>query len=328
MYMSLNLSTIRNAVYNLGGIVQPASGVEENLLPDIQANFVKGRPVDEGFIPVSPPQFGLNLASFGAVTSHTFLIAEIGGNGILIPLHYSNIAAVILLRETGYLRQALTPLLESYLLVPMNKVPNTDAVHELAGYGIPFLDTECDSDAFEEMRRSAYRRAKHAAVELISRQILGWRGHYGGEGQVVGIAGTYDDILPDVWGADILTISDASSVLASEAEGFVGSLPLGHMTHPFEVDDGRRYFYLRLRDNTLKDPGYGLIRIEFMPTEGVGDVDYAKALAFYILRERIPVNPAWKGNSNQIYPLTACLNYMTDFIASPETVNAYFGRRE
>ena len=65
-----------------------------------------------------------------------------------------------------------------------------------------------------------------------------------------------------------------------------------------------------------------------MPTKGLSDTDYAKALAYYVLRERIPINPAWKGNSNQIYPLTACLNYMMDFTVSPETVNAYFGRRD
>jgi hypothetical protein len=326
--MSLNFSTIRDVVHNLGGVIQPASGTEENLILGTGETPVTGKASGKGFIDVAPPQFGLNVGSFGAVLSRTFLIGEVGGNGRLVPLHYTNIAVTILLREGGTLRKAFTPQLEHYLLVPMDRMPNPDAVKKLKEHGIPFIDTECPSDAFDEMRRSALAATKKASVKLFSMQIQAWRERYGGEGQVLAIAGTFTDVLPDARGSDVVAISDASSVLASKPEGFVGALPLGNMTHPFSADDGRHYFYLRLRDSTLKDPGFGLIRIEFMPTEGVNDIDYAKALAHYILRERIPINPSWQGNSNQIYPLSACLNYMLDFTVTPQTVNAYFGRRD
>jgi len=326
--MSLNLSTIRDAVYNLGGAIQPASNTEETLVTGATRPLATGKPTGEGFIGVTPPQFGLNLASFGAVISSTFLIGEVGGNGRLIPLHYTNIAATVLIREMGNLRQASPPLLEHYLLVPIDKMPNPQAVHGLTEYGIPFIDTNCTSDAFDEMRRAALLTAGKASVELFSHRIWEWRQKYGGEGQALAIAGTYAQLLPDVRGHDIIAVSDASSVLASEHEGPVGNLPYGYMTHPFTIDDGARYFYLRLRDHNLKDPAFGLVRAEFMPVEGVKDLEYAKVLAYYILRERIPINPTWPGSSNQIYPLSACLNYMLDFTVSPETVNAYFGRRD
>lgn len=326
--MSLNLSTIRDAVHNLGGAIQPASGTEEILVTGTTRAFASGKPTGEGFIGVTPPQFGLNLASFGAVISRTFLIGEVGGNGKLIPLHYSNVAATILTREFGSLRQASPPLLGHYLLVPVDKMPSPEAVKGLVEYGLPFIDTKCASDAFDEMRHAALIAAEKAGVDLFSHRIWEWRQKYGGEGQALAIAGTYAEVLPEVRGHDIIAISDASSVLASEAEGFVGSLPYGYMTHPFVVDDGIRYFYLRLRDPSLKDPGFGLLRAEFMAVEGVSDVEYAKVLAYYIMRERIPINPTWPGSSNQIYPLSACLNYMLDFTVTPDTVNAYFGRRD
>jgi len=326
--MSLNLSTIRDAVYNLGGAIQPASDTEETLVTAAIRTLASGRPTGEGFIEVAPPQFGLNLASFGAVISRTFLIGEVGGNGKLIPLHYTNIAATILIREMGSLRQASPPLLGHYLLVPIEKMPNPEAVKGLAEYGLPFIDTKCTSDAFDEMRRAALLAAETAAVELFSHRVWEWRQKYGGEGQALAVAGTYAQVLPDARGHDIIAVSDASSVLASEREGFVGSLPYGSMTHPFVVDDGTRYFYLRLRDHNLKDPGFGLVRVEFMPVEGVNDIEYAKVLAYYILRERIPINLTWRGSSNQIYPLSACLTYMLDFTVSPQTVSAYFGRRD
>jgi hypothetical protein len=326
--MSLAFSTIRDAVYNLGGIIKPGSITEEQALSSALPVHAFGSKGDESdFIKVAPPQFGLHLASFGASITRTFLIGEVGEEGRLVPLHYSNIASVILYREAGALRQALPPYLEDYVLIPMAKLPNSDACNQLVEYGIPILDTECPSDSFVEMRRAAVNRAANAVRELMSRQVENWREQFGGEGQVLAIAGTLSDILEDTRSSDVIAISDAASVLDSEAEGFVGGLPLGEMTSPFSLDDGRRYFYLRFRDHTLKDPGSGLLRVEFMPGEGVRDLEFAKALAFYVLNERIPIFPAAR-NANQIFPLAACENYMLDFTVSPRTVNSYFGRRD
>jgi hypothetical protein len=326
--MGLSFSTIRDTVYSVGGIIKPGSETEETLFSDTTAAPETGEisgPLT--FIPIMPPQFGLNLASFGAKTTRTFLIGEIGGDGRLLPLHYANIAAVILHREAGNLRQALPPLLEDHLLIPFAHLPDPKTLPKLQEYGLPFLDTESPSDSFVEMRRAALAASNRAANEMLSRAIAAWREDYGGEGQILAIAGNLSDIPKDRRSSDVVSVTDASSVLATYSEGFVGNLPVGEMTHPFSLDDGRLYFYLRLRDNTLKDPGYGLVRVEFMSGDGIRNIDYAKALAFYILSERIPINPALMG-ANQIYPLSACLDYMLDFTVEQRTVDSYFGRRD
>ncbi len=326
--MSLSFSTIRAAVYHLGGIIKPGSGTEEDALGGTFESHAVGARVDgTGFTKVAPPQFGLNLASFGASITRTFLIGEVGGDGRLVPLHYSNIAAVTLHRDGGALKQALPPYIEDYILIPTAKLADAGILDRLHEHGIPLIDTRCASDSFVEMRRAAVRSATDAARVLFSRQVDAWRARFGGEGQVLAIGGTLADILEETRHFDVIAISDAASVLESESEGFVGALPLGEMTGVFSIDDGRRYFYLRFRDNTLKDPSAGLLRVEFMPAGGVSDIDFAKALAFYVLNERIPIYPAVKG-INQIFPLAACKNYMLDFTVSPQTVNSYFGRRD
>lgn len=326
--MSLAFSTIRNTIYNLGGVVKPGSDAEEIILGSAYASPKTGEPSGPAeFIPVAPPQFGLNLASFGCIVTRTFLIGEVGGNGRLVPFHYANIAAVILHREGGKLRQALKPLIEDYLLIPFNKLPDSDAIGKLSEFNLPFLDTECESDAFVEMRHSALTASYKAARKLFSVGIKAWRENFGGEGQVLAISGTLADVLPEALTSDLIAISDASLVLETESEGYAGNLPAGQMTYPFKLDDDRRYFYLRIRDNTLRDPGYGLLRVEYMLVDGVSDLDYAKALAFYVLGERLPINPAIQG-TNQIFPLAACQNYLLDFTPNTETVNSYFGRRD
>jgi hypothetical protein len=326
--MSLAFSTIRNTIYNLGGVVKPGSEPEETVPGFVSASPAIGEPSGPAeFIPVTPPQFGLNLASFGSSITRTFLIGEVGGYGRLVPFHFANAAAVILHRDGGKLRQALKPLLEDYLLVPFKKLPNQEAINELKEYNLPFLDTGCESDAFVEMRHSAVNASYEAARKLFSFGVDAWRENFGGEGQVLAIAGTLADVLPETSGSDLIAISDASLVLETESEGFTGNLPVGQMTHPFSLDNDRRYFYLRIRDNTLRDPGHGLLRVEFIPVDGVSDSDYSKALAFYVLSERLPINPAVQG-TNEIFPLAVCKNYLLEFAASQQTVNSYFGRRD
>ena len=326
--MSIAFSTIRNTIYNLGGVVKSGSDAEETILGVAAPVPAIGEPTGpKEFIPVAPPQFGLNFASFGSTITRTFLIGEVGGRDRLVPFHFANVAAVILNRDTGNLRQALKPVLDNYMLIPFEKLQNKDALTQLNDYNLPFLDTKCPSDAFVSMRHYALAASYNAAKKMISSVIDAWRESFGGEGQVLAISGTLADVHPESTASDLIAICDASSVLEAEGEGFTGNLPAGQMTHPFKLDGERRYFYLRIRDNTLRDPAYGLLRVEFVPMEGVSDSDYAKALAFYVLSERLPIDPAIQG-ANEIYPLAVCRNYLLDFTADNDTVNSYFGRRD
>ena len=317
----LILEDLREFVKEEGGFFAPLGYLEEEILiPKRRDLSSTARLVEEdcqprNFLSAEPQK----VRFFSDGVQRSILVANLVYRDQLIPVHYGNVSAMVLVLKDRKLKTFVEPVVREYILAPFSFLSKVRH--------FPFVDTGWKELDYDAMRHSAVKKLKELRQEAEKHVLRLWAREIPRE--PIFIDGKIEHLVdePEFRGVYGLAKSFHPFLFPPETLQKLISLKEGERSALFSFkyphsDTPVLSWYVRIRDPKNQEPSFGLLRVETVFTEE--KVAEADRISRAIYEFRKPVNytlPKW---DKLIYPIWCVTKYLGNYVPSIKTVQYFF----
>lgn len=258
-------------------------------------------------------------------------------DGIVCPIHYFAVSAVILQRVGRQLSVWREPLLREGLVIEHSLLPDPSILDVYRSGGLEIVDAQAEHPRdYYKLRQSTLSRVKSLRQAAEEELIAQWTTGNTDPDEFLVVDGSLTDLRQEEGLLRCVGVikSFASRYFSAQEHGRFMSMPEFYRswTFRFNVDEReaerrtrsnqRLSWYLRLRTGHNVDPEFGLIRVEISRhhVDNVGEM--AERFSRSLLSERSPTShpkPRWH---NHLYPVSRCEDYLSSIMPSLTKITA------
>ena len=242
-----------------------------------------------------------------------------------LPVIFTIVASGILIRETGGLKPYVQPLIRETVLLP-GELPYGEK--EVQGFVDAGLDIEryvVGDKSYKGIRISAARKAMDILAEVKESIYLSYCSAVANDSFMVLIDGSLrpSDVLVGHGNWVGLSLNPPLSPAEENVSLKLGENQIGP---PFKLTkDGRAYFWhLRMLSDLRKGPGWGIVKVDNVLTDGEDMQSKVESISGGILAERYPIHPASRTVGWGLYPLITARVFLNTQTTSETVIMKYF----